>query len=119
LKAAHLRRGEDVEAAALEFLLTRNFQLVEKNYHSRYGEIDLIMMDRQNLVFVEVRYRSNNIFGGAAQSIDQRKQQRLRRTAEKFLQQNHSMAFDGCRFDVIAVSGSHSNYKIDWIKDAF
>jgi putative endonuclease len=119
LKATHLQRGEEVEAAALEFLLVRNFRLIEKNYRSRYGEIDLVMMDRQNLVFIEVRYRSNDRFGGAAQSIDQRKQQKLRRTAERFLQQNHTMTFDGCRFDVIAVSGSPPSYKIDWIADAF
>ena len=119
MKATHLQRGEDVEAAALEFLLLRNFRLIEKNYRSRYGEIDLVMMDRQNLVFIEVRYRRNDSFGGAAQSIDQRKQQKLRRTAEKFLQQNHSMTFDGCRFDVVAVSGPSSNYNIDWIADAF
>jgi len=119
LKAAHLQRGEEVEAVALEFLLTRGFRLLEKNYRCRYGEIDLVMMDKQDLVFVEVRYRKNDLFGGAAQSIDRKKQQKLRRTAEKFLQQHHSMTFEGCRFDVVAVSGPPSNYSIELIKDAF
>lgn len=119
MKAAHLQRGEQVESAALAYLQSNGLKLVERNYHSLYGEIDLIMMDKHDLVFVEVRYRKNDVFGGATESIDANKQQKLRRTAETFMQKNHAMAFDGCRFDVIAVSGESANYKIDWISNAF
>lgn len=119
MKAPHLRRGEAVESAALAYLKSNGLTFVEKNYRAMYGEIDLIMMDKHDLVFVEVRYRKNDLFGGATQSIDAYKQQKLRSTAETFLQKNHSMEFDGCRFDVVAVSGQSANYKIHWISDAF
>ncbi len=119
MKATHLRRGEEVESASLAYLQSNGLKFVEKNYRSMYGEIDLIMMDQHDLVFIEVRYRKNDLFGGATQSINANKQQKLRRTAETFLQKNHSMEFDGCRFDVVAVSGQSENYEIHWLSDAF
>lgn len=118
-QAAHLRRGQQVESASLAYLQANGLKFVAKNYRSMYGEIDLIMLDRQDLVFVEVRYRKNDLFGGATQSVDTRKQQKLRRTAETFLQKNHALEFDGCRFDVVAVSGKSANYQIHWLSDAF
>ena len=119
MKAAHLKRGDDVESSSLNYLRANGLKLVEKNYRTTYGEIDLIMMDKQDLVFVEVRYRKNNLFGGAKQSINPKKQIKIRRTAETFLQKNDAMDFDGCRFDVVAVCGQPPNYNIDWISDAF
>ncbi|WP_424947378.1 YraN family protein [Candidatus Spongiihabitans sp.] len=119
MKATHLLRGEQVESAALAYLQSNGLTLVEKNYRCMYGEIDLIMMDKHDLVFVEVRYRKNDLFGGATQSIDANKQQKLRRTAETFMQKNHALKFDGCRFDVVAVNGQSANYKIHWLSDAF
>ncbi len=119
LKARHLQRGEAVESASQVYLQSSGLQLIEKNYRCRYGEIDLIMLDQQDLVFVEVRYRKNDSFGGAAQSVDTQKQQKLRHTAEIFLQENQSMEFNGCRFDVIAASGTPPDYNIHWIHDAF
>ncbi len=117
--AIHLQRGKAIESASRVYLQDHGLKFMEKNYRCRYGEIDLIMMDKQNLVFVEVRYRKNDLFGGAGQSIDANKQQRLQCTAETFLQKNQSMEFDGCRFDVVAVSGELPDYHIHWIRDAF
>lgn len=119
LKAIHLQRGEAVESASQAHLQSKGLRFIAKNYRCRYGEIDLIMMDQHDLVFIEVRYRKNDLFGGAAQSIDAKKQQKLRHTGETFLQKNQSMEFHGCRFDVVAVSGEPPNYKINWIRDAF
>ncbi len=119
LKAIHLQRGEAVESAACAYLQASGLQLVEKNYRCRYGEIDLIMLDQNDLIFVEVRYRKNDLFGGATQSVDAKKRQKIRHTAETFLQQNQAMEFNGCRFDVVAVSGNPTDYKIQWIRNAF
>jgi putative endonuclease len=93
--------------------------LIAQNYRSSFGEIDLIMMENRHLVFVEVRYRLNDLFGGAALSVDHRKQAKIRRTAESFLQSNESMNYTGCRFDVVAVSGNPPDLHIEWIVDAF
>ncbi len=108
-----------METASRQHLESRGLRFLQKNFRSKYGELDLIMMDNQDLVFVEVRYRKNDLFGGAAQSINAQKQLKLRRTAESFLQKYATLKFDGCRFDVVAVSGNQSDYKFDWICDAF
>jgi putative endonuclease len=118
LKAPHLRTGENAESAAARFLVRRGYRLVEKNFRSRYGEIDLVMLDRQCLVFVEVRYRRNDAYGGALQSVSAAKQAKLRRTAESYLQRAGLPEFEECRFDVVAVSGSSPDYNFDLVTSA-
>ena len=116
---AHRVRGEAFESLALDFLKSKGLRLVERNFHCRHGEIDLVMMDNRDLVFVEVRFRKNPRFGGAAQSISIHKQKKIRITAERFLQLNAKLGFQGCRFDVLAIDGVGPTQKIDWILDAF
>jgi len=107
--------GEEIEALAAVFLQQRGLKLIEKNYHSRYGEIDLICRENASLVFVEVRYRSRSDFGGAAGSVSIAKQKKIARTALAYLQK-HTKGDPPCRFDVIAVN---SLKEIEWIKSAF
>lgn len=115
---AHLRRGADAEDAALAHLQSRGLQLVQRNFRCPAGELDLIMLERGALVFVEVRYRHSDQFGGAAGSVDAAKQLKLRQTGEAFLQ-TCAVQFTACRFDVVAVCGAGPAYTIDWIADAF
>ena len=77
------------------------------------------MRDTETLVFVEVRYRSNPAYGTPAESITPRKIQRIRKTAEHFLQANRKLAYLYVRFDVVAISASAGKQDILWIKDAF
>src|SRR5204862_504789 len=77
--------GTLAEQRAERYLQSQGLGLIERNYRSRFGEIDLIMRDGTSLVFVEVRMRRNKDFGGAAASIDVRKQQRIIRTAHQYL----------------------------------
>ncbi|HEV59188.1 MAG TPA: YraN family protein, partial [Phycisphaerales bacterium] len=87
---------------------------ITANYRCRRGEIDLVMRDGATLVFVEVRLRRNPRYGGAAASIDYRKQQKLVATAQHYLLAH---PHDGpARFDVVAMAGGSS---IDWIRNAF
>jgi putative endonuclease len=87
---------------------------MESNFRCRFGEIDLIMHDGATLVFVEVRLRSNQKFGGAAASVTSAKQGRITRAAQIYLQQqSREMA---CRFDVVLLDGERN---IEWIKNAF
>ena len=78
-------RGNTAETLALEFLNAQGLELLERNFRCRTGEIDLIMRDDATLVFVEVRYRRSGAYGGAAGSVDRRKQQRVTRAALYFL----------------------------------
>lgn len=117
LSPSHLQRGADAEKSAVKHLKSNGLQLLQRNYRCAAGEIDIVMQDQQELVFVEVRYRSSDQFGGAASSVDSRKQRKLRMTGESFLQRHPSLRFTGCRFDVVAIDGA--DHRIDWIRDAF
>lgn len=98
---------------ACQYLTQSGLKLIEKNYSCALGEVDLIMQDTGNtLVFIEVRYRKNTLYGGAAASVTKSKQQKLIRTAQHYLQKQRYLP--ACRFDVIAVE----NNQINWIKNA-
>ncbi len=80
------------------------------------GEIDLIMRDGQTVVFVEVRSRRSMAWGGAAASVDFRKQQRIQRAAQCWLQSRFAgRGWPECRFDVVAIEGG----RLTWIRQAF
>jgi putative endonuclease len=89
------------------------------NVRYRFGEIDLVMDDADVLVFVEVRYRRSGKFGGGIESVDRRKQGRLARAAAAYLAAEPALARRACRFDVVALSGSSANYRMEWIRNAF
>jgi putative endonuclease len=108
--------GADKENQALKFLTSKGLKLVCRNFHCRLGEIDLIMQDKDTLVFVEVRFRSSERFGSSAETVSFHKQQRLIKTAEYFLL-NFPQNLP-CRFDVLAIR-PHNTQSIDWIKNAF
>jgi len=105
-------QAEDLACAHLE---RAGLKLLARNYRCPQGEIDLVMDDRDALVFVEVRYRRTNAFGTPAETVDRRKQARLLAAAGHYLL-THS-ADRACRFDVVAVSGRDA--RIDWLRDAF
>jgi len=109
-------RGAQAEQWAAHYLQKQGLKLVERNYRSRFGEIDLIMQDGATLVFVEVRLRQNADFGGAAASIDIHKQQRIIRTSQQYLS---SLArTPACRFDAVLLGDVHGS-DAQWLKNAF
>ena len=85
------------------------------NFLSRHGEIDLVMRDGETLVFVEVRYRSNNAFGGALGSVTMAKRRKLISAAHLWLAWHPHDARRPCRFDVIAFEGDD----VEWVRAAF
>ncbi len=111
--------GNQAEELAKDYLRMQGLRLVERQYRSKVGEIDLIMQDKQTLVFVEVRYRQTDEFGTPEETITLPKQRRLIRTA-LFYQQTHDFTENLLsRFDVVSILGSGPNLKITWIPDAF
>ena len=108
------------ETRARKYLEQRGLVFIAANYHSRYGEIDLIMRDDEHIVFVEVRARSGNRFGGAAASIVHEKQNRIKICAQFYLQRELSNHLPACRFDVIAIDlNQPKEEQLNWIKNAF
>jgi len=110
--------GQQAEQLACDYLLKQNLELITKNYHCRRGEIDLIMTDKNTLVFVEVRYRKSDKYGSALESVNVKKQQKIITTAQYYLSQQ-SDSFSEYRFDVVALNPSSTRIDITWIKDAF
>lgn len=109
-------KGDDKERLAEDYLAAKGFFLIERNFLCKAGEIDLIMKDQDFLVFIEVRYRENNDFGGALESITAGKQRKLRRAAEFYLLQQFGNTPPPCRFDVVGIEGEN---ELEWIKNAF
>jgi putative endonuclease len=112
-------RGAEVEAAARDFLLARGLRPVAANASWRFGELDLVMLDGDTLVFVEVRYRRSARFGGGVASIDAGKRRRLVKAAQAFLSAHRRYAEAPCRFDVVDASGDPVAPAFDWLRDAF
>ena len=111
-------RGAASEDQARFYLETHGLKTLNRNFRTRRGEIDLVMLDSDTLVFVEVRYRRGNRYGSAAESVSHTKQQRISSAAKQFLRSQKQWSRHPCRFDVVAISGSGPVH-IDWIKDAF
>ncbi len=112
-------RGRDYEAAAERYLRGQGLATLTRNFRLKCGEIDLIMRERDTLVFVEVRYRAAGALVSPLETITARKQQRIVRTASAFLQRRPALASLPCRFDALGLEGSVDALRFDWIKGAF
>lgn len=108
-------QGMLAEKLALKHLENNKLKLVTQNYHCRGGEIDLIMRDESEIVFVEVRYRKNIFYGSPIESVTRQKQNRIIHTAQHYIQ-HHPQPNQNYRFDIVGIS--HKN-EIKWVKGAF
>jgi putative endonuclease len=109
--------GHAAEEKALKYLSDKGFKLVTRNYTCRLGEIDLIMRDKNYLVFIEVRSRTNPSFGGGIASITYAKRQKIIKTTSHYIMKNQLQDKFPLRFDVVSIDGASG--AITWIKDAF
>lgn len=107
--------GSRFEEMAASYLQDAGYEILERNYRDRLGEIDIVARDGRYLVFVEVKYRANSEKGDPAEAVHGGKQRRIRNGARGYLYR-HGLGEDvACRFDVVAVLGQ----EIRLIKDAF
>lgn len=112
--------GAAAEKLAETYLEKQGLTLKKRNHHSRFGELDLIMQDGEQWVFIEVKYRRSAQFGGAISTISTAKQKKVIKTASHYLQQQALNEYNTpYRFDVVAIGGTITNPKIDWLKNAF
>jgi putative endonuclease len=120
METAAGQSGREAEALACKHLQQHGLRLLSQNWRCRRGELDLVMLDGDTVVFVEVRYRRHAGWGGALESIDARKRAKLSLAAQLFLQQETRWSRHPCRFDVVAMN-SHSNpdQQFNWIRNAF
>ena len=117
-------RGKQAESAARDALLKAGLREIARNVNYRGGELDLVMLDGSGrdgvtLVFVEVRYRKSQAFGGGAASVDIGKRRKLVHAAQLFLSEHREYAHAACRFDVVEAEGDPQAPRITWLRDAF
>ena len=122
-----LRRGRGLskrlsgawgEELALRYLTQRGYKLVERNYRTRYGELDLILRHEDTLVFVEVKLRRGVGFGDPLEAVTPRKQAAVRTLAERYLSERKP-DFDAIRFDVVGILVGDGTRRIVHVEDAF
>jgi putative endonuclease len=107
------------EKIAIEYLKNKSYLIIDTNVRFRQGEIDIIAQDGEYTVFVEVRHRQSNAFGGATASVDYKKQRKIKLAAEMYISNNNTHN-KNYRFDVVAITGDvNGNYKIEHITNAF
>jgi putative endonuclease len=109
--------GRWAEALAQAYLNQQGLVTLERNYRCKLGEIDLIMQQLEQLIFIEVRYRIRP--ENSLESIDARKQQRLLALADFYLYTHRHLQPSVCRFDVVLLSGPKDHPQLRWISDAF
>lgn len=126
-----MQLGQWAEHTALLHLQKHHYQLLVANFHSRYGEIDLIVQKDQLILFVEVKARSASSYGQATEMVSTSKQQKIIKTAMVFLQENEQYHYYDLRFDVICIqmkerisnrvqqNFSSLTYDLVWIEHAF
>jgi len=110
------RSGRMAEEAVLAAAHIRGLKVIEKNYHTRYGELDLVLTDNVTLIVVEVRYRSHDHFGSAVETVNRPKQRKIIAATKGFLVAHTQWHDAPIRFDVVGVNSSGD---LDWIEQAF
>jgi len=113
--------GRRAEAAAARWLRRRRVRILRRNYRCRHGEIDIVGLQGDTLLFIEVRLRNSSAWGDAAASVHREKQRRIVCTARHFLQSEPGHGNRPCRFDVLcaACNARGAVHISDWIQDAF
>lgn len=113
-------KGGIGESYAQDYLSKQGLTFVTKNFHSRQGEIDLIMQDSDTYVFIEVKYRKKDTFGGAISAISASKQLKIKYSINFYLHQAGLNEYNTpCRIDVITLVGDLKQPKVTWLKNAF
>lgn len=107
--------GAEKEEQAVSFLIEKGFRILDRNFYFQGGELDIVAKDKEYLVFVEVKYRKNTVYGFPEEAITAGKQKKLVLGAKKYMYE-HKISYEvPCRFDVISICGD----EIVWIENAF
>ena len=110
--------GQEGERLAEQYLKSKGYKLVARNYRCLSGEVDLIVLDRRVIVFVEVKTRTDERFGSPFEAVERRKQQKMIRAAQFFLHEKRLHQRDA-RFDVVGISWPAGMPVVEHIENAF
>ncbi len=110
--------GQAGEELALTYLINKGYKILEHNYFSKFGEVDIIAFHQDTIVFIEVKTRKSTI-QNALSSISPKKQKKISRTALTYIRDHPDFSYNLTRFDVIAIIKKNSNWSIKHIENAF
>ena len=110
--------GKEGEKVAERYLRKKGYRVVERNYRCSAGEVDLIVLDRRVIVFVEVKTRTDHRFGTPLEAVEFRKQQKMIQAAQFFLSQKKLHQRDA-RFNVVGISWPGDEPLIEHVQNAF
>jgi len=105
--------GKIWEEKVIKFLIKENLEILGKNFYGKNGEIDIIVLDKNTMVFVEVKYRKDQQYGNAEEAINKRKMKRMYLTAQEYIWKKNWTG--QTRFDIVAITKNN----INWIKNSF
>jgi len=109
------KKGEDIAAACLK---KEGYRIVERNYRCRYGEVDIIAMDKKDVVFVEVKGRESDTFGSPEEAVGPAKQKKISKVALHYLQEK-GLGDHNARFDAVAIRFMPQGGQVKLIRNAF
>lgn len=114
MKRFNLDKGREGEQRAVEFLLKKGYQIIERNWRTRFGEIDIVAKDKEVIVFVEVKTKTGNQFGEPWEMVNRRKLEQVRKMGEVYLTKN-GLSDAVARVDVIGV-WLNRDYRVEKIE---
>lgn len=117
-QSPHLITGQEGEKIAANYLKKMRYKIVERNYHCKYGEIDIIALDGEVLAFVEIKTRSSNRHGPPEFAVTKHKQSKIKKSASHYLGK-HRIEERDCRFDIVAITMEKGSKDIVLYKNAF
>lgn len=112
------KKGKQGENIAVAYLKRKNYEILNLNFYTPYGEIDIIARDNKVLVFVEVKLRKNESYGHVLEQLKEKQKERIIYSAQHYLEQNELYATD-CRFDYIALYDNLGELELNHIENAF
>ena len=118
MSARHLNLGRRGEEAAVAYLESRGYVVLERNWRHRQLELDVVCRDADTIIFVEVRTRGEGSLAAAGQTLDEAKMSKLRKAASHYLSENE-LWDSPCRFDFVAVTAAGGELAIEHVEDAF
>lgn len=113
------KTGDEWEEQAVRYLMEKGYHVLQRNYRCKTGEIDIIARDGSELVFVEVKYRSDNTYGYALEAVTPAKQRTIRKVAGYYMTVVCKNQYVPCRFDVIGFDMVQGQIQISHIRNAF
>jgi putative endonuclease len=118
MKTERRKEGDAGEDLAVEYLKRHGFKILERNFNTCCGEIDIVAKEKKEYVFVEVKARRSNLYGPPEEAVTPEKERHIRSAAEVYCAK-HSLEDRPCRFDVIAIEGEGDEREIRHLRNVF